>query len=83
MHPGVSGHLVEEVAGARDIIQRLNAELGKGLFNNAPAKEKFLTGIGMSVEAPAGGSPEALASLGKAEFEKLGNIVKTIGIKPE
>lgn len=67
----------------RDIIQRLNAELGKGLFNNAAAKEKFLTGIGMSVEAPAGGSPEALAALGRAELEKLGGIVKTIGIKPE
>lgn len=67
----------------RDIIGRLNAELSKGLFNNAGAREKFLTGIGMSVEAPAGGTPEALAALGRAELEKLGNIVKTIGIKPE
>ena len=26
---------------------------------------------------------QALAALGRAELEKLGNIVKTIGIKPE
>jgi tripartite-type tricarboxylate transporter receptor subunit TctC len=67
----------------RDIIARINSELSKGLFNNAQAREKFLTGIGMSVEAPAGGTPEALGALGKAELEKLGSVVKTIGLTPE
>jgi tripartite-type tricarboxylate transporter receptor subunit TctC len=67
----------------RDIIGRLNAELARGLFNNPQAKEKFLTGIGMAVEPPAGGSPEALGALVIAEHDKLSKLVKLIGIKPE
>jgi len=67
----------------RDVIARLNGELAKGLFNNPQAREKFLTGIGMAVEPPAGGTPEALGALVTAEHEKLTKLVKLIGIKPE
>lgn len=67
----------------REVISRLNGELAKGLFNNPAAREKYLTGIGMSVEPPAGGSPEQLGALVVAEHEKLSKLVKLIGIKPE
>ncbi len=67
----------------RDVIQRLNAELKKGMFDNAEARQKFLTGVGMAVEPPAGGTPEALGALVVAEHDKLSKLVKLIGIKPE
>jgi tripartite-type tricarboxylate transporter receptor subunit TctC len=67
----------------REIIQRLNGELVKGMFNNPQVKEKFLTGIGMAVEPPAGGTPEALGALVRAEYDKLSKLVKIVGIKPE
>ena len=67
----------------RDVVSRLNGELAKGLFNNPAAREKYLTGIGMAVEPPAGGSPEQLGALVVSEHEKLSQLVKLIGIKPE
>ncbi len=67
----------------RDVVARLNGELAKGLFNNAAARDKYLTGIGMAVEPPAGGSPEQLGALVVSEHEKLSQLVKLIGIKPE
>ena len=67
----------------REAITRLNGELAKGLFNTPAMKEKFLTGLGMAVEPPAGGTPEQLAALVTAEHEKLAKLVKLIGIKPE
>jgi tripartite-type tricarboxylate transporter receptor subunit TctC len=67
----------------REAITRLNGELAKGLFNTPAMKEKFLTGLGMAVEPPAGGTPEQLGALVAAEHEKLTKLVKLIGIKPE
>jgi tripartite-type tricarboxylate transporter receptor subunit TctC len=67
----------------REIIMRLNNELVKNLFENPAMREKFLTGIGMAVEAPAGGSPEAMTTYLNAEAEKLAKLVKLIGIKPQ
>ena len=67
----------------REIVSRPNAEIARELFNNPPARERFLTGIGMAIELPAGGPPEAFAELIGREREKLAKIVKIVGIKPQ
>ena len=65
----------------KEIIQRLNAEMATGLFNNAPMKEKFLTTPGTQVLPPAGGSPEAFAEFLRAQREMFSSLVRITGVK--
>jgi tripartite-type tricarboxylate transporter receptor subunit TctC len=66
----------------REIILRLNAEVNKGLLQNAAMREKFLTAAGLEVEAPAGESPEAYMAFLKGDREYHAKIIKVIGIQP-
>ena len=66
----------------RDIVQRLNADVSKGLLQNPALRDKFLTANGLEVEGAAGGSPESFLAFLKADREYYAGIVKTAGIKP-
>ncbi len=62
----------------RDIVQRLNSEINKALAS--PAVQKGLAsrgGTGM------GGTPEQFAEHVRRETERLGKLIRAIGIKPQ
>ena len=63
----------------RDIIQRLNAEIGKVL--QAPEVRERLKSLG--AEEIAGSTPEQLDALMKAETPVWGRVIKAAGIKTE
>jgi tripartite-type tricarboxylate transporter receptor subunit TctC len=60
----------------KDIVNRLNAELAKGLVNDPANREKFLTTQGFVVDTPAGGSPEEFAAMLPVERARFANIAK-------
>jgi tripartite-type tricarboxylate transporter receptor subunit TctC len=70
-------------ATPREIIRRLNAEMAKEFFNNAPLREKILAPVGLRILPPAGGSPEAFAEFLKAEQDMYAGVVKVTGLKIE
>ena len=65
----------------RDIIQRLNGEIAKGLFNNAAMREKYLTKPGTQVLPPTGRSAEEFAEFLKAQRALFVSVVRTTGVK--
>jgi tripartite-type tricarboxylate transporter receptor subunit TctC len=62
----------------RDIVDRLNRELGKVL--RMPEAVKLLDGQGVE---PDPGTPEALAAYMKREYETWGKVVKQAGIEAQ
>jgi tripartite-type tricarboxylate transporter receptor subunit TctC len=68
-------------ATPRNIVQRLNAEVVKGLFEAPAARAKFLAGNGLVVQTPAGESPETFAAFLRAETEMYAGLVKAAKIK--
>ena len=66
----------------RELVQRLNADVNKGLLQNAALREKFLTANGLEVEGPAGGNADAFLAFLKADREYYASIIKAAGIKP-
>ena len=73
--------LMAPSATPKQIIQRLNAEIAKELFNNGPMREKYLTIPGTEVLLPAGASPEAFAEFLTSQHEMFSNLVKVTGIR--
>ncbi len=74
---GWSGFAVP--AGApRDIVLRLNAEINKALTSPTVIK-----GIASRGGTPLGGTPEQFAEHVRKETEKLGKLIRTVGIKPQ
>lgn len=66
-------------AGApRDLVLRLNAEINKAL-----ASPTVLKGIASRGGTPMGGTPERFAEHVRKETERLGKLIKAIGIKPQ
>lgn len=65
------------------IINRLNAEIAKGLFKTPENRETFLNKQGLLVYGPAGGSPEAFGDFIKTETEMYARLVKLAKIKVE
>lgn len=61
-----------------DIIDRLNAEVGRMLVD-AEVKARFANEGADSI----GGSPREFAAYLKADYEKWGKVVKEAGIRPE
>ena len=62
----------------REIVQRLNAEINKAL--SSPAVQKGIAsrgGMGM------GGTPEQFGEHVRSETERLGKLIKAVGIKPQ
>ena len=62
----------------REIVLRLNAEINKAL--SSPTVQKGIVsrgGTGM------GGTPEQFGEHVRTETERLGKLIKTIGIKPQ
>ena len=66
----------------RELVQRLNADVAKGLLQNASLRDKFLTANGLEVEGAAGGSAESFLAFLKADREYYASIIKSAGIKP-
>jgi tripartite-type tricarboxylate transporter receptor subunit TctC len=67
----------------RDIINRSNTEVAKGLVNNPEAKAKFLTSQGMETSAPAGASAEVFAKFLKADRENYAEVVRVTKVRIE
>lgn len=62
----------------REIVQRLNAEINKAL--QSPA---VLKGMAARGGTPVGGTPEQFGEHVRKETERIGKLVKAIGIKPQ
>ena len=62
----------------RDIARRLNAEINKAL--QSPAVYPALLAHSLT---PVGGTPEQFAEHVQKETEKLGKLIRSIGIKPQ
>jgi tripartite-type tricarboxylate transporter receptor subunit TctC len=67
----------------RSVIDTINQTIARDLLGNPEARARYVTQLGVAVEAPAGGSPEAFEELIRQEQAKLAGMVKLIGIKPE
>jgi len=63
----------------KDIIARLNAELGK-VINTADITETLTKKMGM---VPETGTPEQLAAFMREMLQKNAKIIKSIGLKPQ
>ena len=62
----------------RDIVLRLNAEINKALLS--PSVSQSIAARGLTAE---GGTPERFAEHVRRETEKLGKLIKAVGIKPQ
>ncbi|MGH8617596.1 MAG: Bug family tripartite tricarboxylate transporter substrate binding protein [Burkholderiales bacterium] len=62
----------------RDIIVRLNTDIGRAL-SSAALKDRLAT----EGYDPRGSTPEEITELVKVEYERWGKVVKAAGIKPE
>ncbi|MSQ72400.1 MAG: tripartite tricarboxylate transporter substrate binding protein [Betaproteobacteria bacterium] len=63
----------------KNIITRLNAEIGKVVHDQALTREKF-TPLGIE---PLASTPEQMTEAMKSEMAKWGKVIKSAGIKPE
>lgn len=62
----------------RDIVMKLNAEVNR-ILRVPEVRERFVSqGL-----FPIGGTPEQLAARMKADFDKWGAVIRTIGLKAE
>jgi tripartite-type tricarboxylate transporter receptor subunit TctC len=64
-----------------NIIQQLNGEISKGLFQTPEMKQKYLDGMGLLVYGPAGRQPAAFADFIKDETQMYANLVKVTKVK--
>ncbi len=62
----------------RDIVLRLNAEINKALTSPT-----VLKGIASRGGTPLGGTPEQFAEHVRKETERLGKLIRMVGIKPQ
>ena len=67
----------------RDVVQRLNAAVKKGLIDDLPTRAKFLGSQGILAEAPAGGSPESFAQWIASEQKTYRELIRITGIKED
>jgi tripartite-type tricarboxylate transporter receptor subunit TctC len=61
-----------------DIVRRLNAEINRALLS--PVVSQALAAHSLT---PEGGTPERFTEHVRKETEKLGNLIRSIGIKPQ
>jgi tripartite-type tricarboxylate transporter receptor subunit TctC len=69
--------LVAPAGTPRDVITRLNGEIGKALA--APDVRERLGSAGLT---PKASTPEELGALLRSDYERLGKVVKASGAKP-
>jgi tripartite-type tricarboxylate transporter receptor subunit TctC len=69
--------IIAPAATAREIVERLNQEIGRALAAT-PVRERLLGEGGME---PVGGTPEQFAALIAAEKEKWGRLVRETGAR--
>lgn len=67
----------------KEIVNRLHAEITRGLLQNEAMREKFLGSQGVMVQSNASASPEAFGEFIRREREKLATLVKVTGVKIE
>jgi tripartite-type tricarboxylate transporter receptor subunit TctC len=82
---GFAGLVIDQWLGifapagvSRDVIQRMNAEIGKALAEPS-IRERFA----QSGLEPVGGSSEQFARLYRDDYEKYGKLIKQLNIKVE
>jgi tripartite-type tricarboxylate transporter receptor subunit TctC len=63
----------------KDVVDKINAAVGKALQD--PAVAKRVADLGMSIPAPDQRSPQALGTYHKAEVDKWWPIIKATGVK--
>jgi tripartite-type tricarboxylate transporter receptor subunit TctC len=62
----------------RVIVMRLNAEINKALQS-----PQVIKGIGSRGGIPVGGTPEDFAEHVRKETDRIGKLIRTVGIKPQ
>ena len=67
----------------RDIVDRLNSEVVKGLFNNAAMRDRFQVTTGLEWDPPAGTPAESFGAFLKADRAYYAAVIKAAGIQPE
>ncbi len=67
----------------KDVVQRINAEVAKGLVLNAAARTQFLEKAGIVVLPPAGEPADAFAAMMQRERQKYAGLVKIAGVTVE
>ena len=67
----------------RDIVQKLNGIVAKGLLGDPELRAKFVLSQGMVIEGAAGGPPEAFAQHIAAERDRYARIVKITGVRED
>ncbi len=67
----------------KEIVNRLHAEVTRGLLQNDAMREKFLGSQGVVLQSDASGSPEAFGDFIRREREKLAVLVRVTGVKIE
>ena len=75
--------LFAPAATPRDAIQRVNAEVVKGIYGNAALKDKLLVAQGYDLSPPAGGTPEAFAAFLREDREAQAHVVKVTGARAD
>ena len=75
---GIFGNDNGPAGMSKEIVSRLNAEIGRILF--LPEVKKRMEDIAVET---AKSSPEELATLTRADADKWGKIIKQLGITPE
>jgi tripartite-type tricarboxylate transporter receptor subunit TctC len=66
-----------------EIVQRVNAEVTKGLLNNVQLRDKFLTPSGILILSPSGGPPNAFAEFLRAQHAMYSELMRVTGLKIE
>ncbi len=65
----------------KELVERINASVIKGLINNPEMKKRFLDAAGIVPSTPAGGTPETFATFFDSELTVYAKLVKDAGIE--
>jgi len=65
----------------KEIVERVNESIVKGLMNNPEMRKKFLDNAGIVPSAPAGGSADSFAKFVGKELDVYAKLVKDAGVE--
>ena len=75
--------LFAPAATPREIVQRLNAEIARQMFETPANREKFIAGQGLEVYGPVAAAAEVFAAFNRSQREMYANLVKIAKISIE
>ena len=70
-------------ATPKEIVQRINAEVVKGLYNNPELRERYLSSQGMLIYGPAGGSTDAASEFVRSQSSMYGELMRAANVSPQ